>query len=158
MQITLSQGLVALVDDEDFERINKHKWYANKCGNTFYAARMIRNNDKRGVLQMQRAILLPEKGVFVDHIDGNGLNNLRNNLRLCTQAENLRNSKPIGGTSKYKGVYWHEPTKKWLAYITFNYKRKHIGLFDLESSAALAYNENAKELFGSFARLNEIPA
>ncbi len=91
---------------------------------------------------------------FVDHINGNKLDNRRENLRLCSNAENLRNSKPRGGSSKYKGVCFHNQNKNWISNITIDGKTIHIGSFDDEVSAALAYDEAAKRLHGEYARIN----
>jgi len=96
--------------------------------------------------------------LFVDHIDHNGLNNRRSNLRLCTLAQNNRNMVSRTGSSKYKGVCWHGGTKKWNAKIRLNRKCYHIGLFTDEIAAAKAYDKKAKELHGQFACLNFPPA
>lgn len=89
----------------------------------------------------------------VDHIDGNGLNNSIENLRLCTPSQNAANRPPIRGR-KYKGLY-KTRNNKWSAQITFNYKKISLGVYLTEIEAARAYNEKAKELFGEFARLND---
>ena len=91
-----------------------------------------------------------------DHIDGNGLNNQRGNLRSVTDSQNQMNRKNIRGTSKYKGVYWNKANKKWLARITINQKNIYIGYFLYEHNAAHAYNFKATELYGEYASLNPI--
>lgn len=91
---------------------------------------------------------------FVDHINGDKLDNRRANLRLCTNAENLRNGKSRGGSSQYKGVCLHKQNKNWIATIMKDGKAKHIGCFDDELSAAKAYDKAAISMHGAFARLN----
>ncbi len=103
---------------------------------------------------MHRMIMGEPKGMFVDHIDGNSQNNRRSNLRICTPAQNLQNQRPKGGTSRYKGVYFHKKDNKWMAKIGFNGKNTYLGLFEDEILAARAYDKKAKELFGEFAYLN----
>nr|WP_243767389.1 HNH endonuclease [Paenibacillus agricola] len=107
---------------------------------------------------MHRVITDAPKGYFVDHIDGNPLNNQRHNLRLCTNAQNCRNrGAPKGNTSGFKGVTWNTWNGKWQAQIGKDYKRYHAGYFESPSEAARAYNAKATELFGEYARLNVIP-
>ena len=94
--------------------------------------------------------------MVVDHIDHDGLNNCKSNLRIATLSENRRNSRKAKDTSsKYKGVSWHKNNKKWEVKIGFNYKKIHIGYFNNIKEAAEAYNKKAKELFGEFAYLNK---
>jgi len=158
-EINLTQGQVALVDDEDYEELNKYKWFAHdNYGWTFYARRTGRKADgKRYLIQMHRVILNAPKDMFVDHIDSNGLNNQRSNLRLCTNQQNNRHARPYSnGSSKFKGVCWHKRIKEWQANIRIDGKLKHIGYFKNEKDAALAYNVKALEYFGEFALPNEI--
>ncbi|MHC4574071.1 MAG: HNH endonuclease [Planctomycetota bacterium] len=103
---------------------------------------------------MHREICCAPRGVVVDHIDGNGLNNRKSNLRLCTVRQNLWNRRPAGGTSLYKGVCWRAEKKKWAARITCRDRRHHLGYFDTEMEAADAYDKKAAALFGEFAYLN----
>jgi hypothetical protein len=107
---------------------------------------------------MSRFILSAPDGKLVDHIDGNPLNNQNENLRLCTNAENCRNTKIYkNNTSGYKGVQSIGKQGKWFAIINCNRKQKYIGTFETKEEAAMAYNEYAKKLHGEFARLNVIP-
>ena len=152
--IPLTQGKVAIVDDVDFAKLSKHKWYALKMKNNWYA---VRTEGKKMIL-MHREILGLKfgDGIQSDHRNGNGLDEQRRNLRICTIAENVHNQKPkTGYTSKYKGVYWYKIGKKWRAQITFKYKKIYIGQFDNEIEAAMAYNLVAKKHFKEFAWLNK---
>ena len=145
---------VALVDDEDFERLNQYKWAVLKKKHTFYALRCISVDGKQSMRYMHCEIL---KGKGIDHKDHNGLNNQKNNLRFCTQRENNMNrSKRENTSSVYKGVSFFKESRKWRAQIMINGKVIHIGLFASEVDAAKAYNIKAIELFGEFANLNII--
>ena len=107
---------------------------------------------------MHRVILKAKKGQYVDHGDDNGLNNQRNNIRICTNSQNLQKARKKKGkaSSKYKGVHFVEMTKKWKATITTNYKFYYLGCFKTEKEAAIAYNKAAKKYYKDFARLNII--
>jgi len=157
-EIKLTKGKVALVDDEDFEELNKVKWCTVKGKNTYYAVRGVRVAElKKNIgFKMHRVVLgLTDSKIFVDHIDGNGLNNQKSNLRPSSLSENRRNSKANKtGTSIYKGVCWNTESKKWRSKITFNGKTIFIGYFLNEEECAKAYDKKAKELFGEFAYLN----
>jgi len=153
-EIKLTQGKIALVDDEDFDRLNQFKWCTLKNGNVFYATRNIRINKKQITIYMQWDIL---NGKYIDHIDNNGLNNQRINLRFCTNSQNQMNKRKRKNTSSiYKGVYFNKRDKKWMSYINIKHKFIFIGYFNLESDAAKSYNQKAIELFGEFARVNII--
>ncbi len=156
-EIKLTQGKVALVDDEDFEELNKFKWCARKDRNTYYAVR--RNKElKIGNIQMHREILkVKDKTLLVDHRDHDGLNNQKNNLRVATAAGNSKNRQSRkGSASKYLGVYWAVNNNKWLASIRNNGKNIYLGYFINELDAAIAYNIAAVEIHGEFANLNII--
>lgn len=153
VKIPLSKGQFALIDYEDFELVSKYKWYAKKSKNTYYAVCSV---DK--YLKMHRLILgLSDTSVFADHINGNGIDNRRSNLRSATPTQNSMNrSSAKNSSSKYKGVYWDEDRRKWASCMKSNGKTIYIGRFDNESEAALAYNKKATEVQGEFARLNII--
>lgn len=145
-----------LVDDGDFELLNKWRWLGDRIGNTYYVKRRDYTNGPPGKMTyMHRVILNPKKGMHVDHKDRNGLNNRRNNLRECTRSQNMVNQKPQkNGSSKYLGVGWDKARGKWKAQVCKDYKHTMIGRFDTEREAALAYDKKAKELHGEFARIN----
>ena len=104
---------------------------------------------------MHRLILNAPKGLVVDHINGNGLDNRKANLRLCTPAQNACNVRPRPGeTSKYKGVAFIKRERRWQVRISFRNKRKWIGYFDTEIDAARAYDQAARRLHKEFASLN----
>lgn len=153
-EIILTQGKVALVDDEDFEWLNKVKWHARKGPATYYAARGVNTKGKIKIILMHRVIMNAPKGMQVDHKDRNGLNCQKSNMRNCTHGQNQMNK--VGwGASRYKGVsFWQRGRGKVL--IKAKIKKEYLGLFPTEEAAALAYNERAKELFGEFAKLNII--
>lgn len=157
-RIPLTQGQYAIVDPDDFERLNKHKWHAKKFKNSYYAARSVRIAAKRRVpVQMHREIIDPPDHLYVDHINRNGLDNRKANLRLATCAQNVINRAIIkrrNSPSKYKGVTWHKHRKKWQAQICYDGKHKTVGYFDDEFEAAKTYDQAAKKHHGEFAVLN----
>jgi len=131
-EIKLTKGKVALVDDNDYEWINQWKWYANKIGNTYYALRTSREDDRRVEVCMHRKILGLEfgDGLVTDHINRNGLDNQRENLRITNKAGNAHNSKlPISNTSGYKGISWNKRDKYYETYIAINGKRIRLGYY-----------------------------
>lgn len=157
-EIPLTQGKVALVDDEDFDYLNQWKWQAQKSRYTYYAQRAIKLNNKRTKIMMHRLILNVHNLLKTDHINMNGIDNRKENLRICTASENGRNSNSHkNSSSEFKGVHWHKGIKKYVALIRINCNRTHLGCFNSEVSAARAYNEAAKKYHGEFARLNLIP-
>lgn len=155
-EIKITRNRVALVDDEDYGYLNQHKWTAqrNRNGGVYYAVRRIGNKH----ISMHRVIMkITDPKIFVDHIDHEGLNNRKYNLRLCSNSDNKKNVRSrIGSTSKYLGVNWHKPLNKWRAGIKFNGKNIHLGYSHDEKEAALLYNKFAKKYHGEFANLNSI--
>lgn len=151
MRIPLTKGKFAKVSDEDYTFLMNWKWYHVRMKDKEYAYR----KEKGRSVPMHRELLKAQKGKVVDHINHNGLDNRRENLRVCTYSQNLMNMRKTRGSSKYKGVSFHKRAKKWMAYIKKG-DRKHIGYFDDEISAAKAYNEEARRIFGRFALLNNI--
>jgi len=158
-KIKLTQGKVALVDDADFEWLNKFNWCAmNNHGRGWYAVRSARDaNGKRYGIYMHRQIAGARPGQRADHKDGNGLHNWQANLRICTRSQNHANSqKQAGCSSQYKGVHWNKWHGKWQVQIMVRGKALWLGYFDDELMAARAYNKTAQEHFGEFARLNVV--
>lgn len=156
-QIPLTMGLFALIDDDDFDKINAHKWFARKSSNTFYAATWTGDWRDRKMLHMHHLVSgTPEKGYCIDHKDGNGLNNQKANHRLCTIAQNSKNRRSYG-TSRFLGVSYMKANKKWRSYIQVNGQNKYLGIFLSQHEAALAYNNAAIKYHGEFAKLNVLP-
>lgn len=159
-EIELTQGKVAIVDDKDFGWLNKWKWYAHGKGNLYYARRNENAVYKNKTIRMHRLILECHghnlRGLGVDHVNHNGLDNRLNNLRPADQSQNNQNKSCARGLSSYKGVYLHSMGQKWRANIRKNGRRIHLGLFEKEEDAAKAYNQAALKLFGEFACLNNI--
>lgn len=149
-KIPLTRSKFALVDDEDFDYLNQWKWHANPTRSGLYARRTGPRPAKRQIYMHREIMKCPDE-MCVDHIDGNTLNNQKHNLRICTTNENIYNAKPkLCTSSKYKGVYFHQQAGKWATEIQHNY----LGLFENEVDAAVAYDREAKRLFGNFAKLN----
>lgn len=153
MIILLTKGKTSVIDTIDSD-ISRVKWYAQKSLRTYYAVRhgWDKKLKKDFRVLMHREIMSCPKGFVVDHIDGNGLNNQRSNLRICTSIENSYNRK-INIKLKYKGVVFNG--KKYIASIWFKKKRIHLGCFNTEIEAANCYNISAIKYHGKFARLNK---
>jgi hypothetical protein len=154
MIIELTKGYSTVVDDDVSAEILQKKYCAIICGgNKVYAVTNIKGKTKA----LHRIITNAPKGMVVDHINGDTLDNRKENLRLCLHKENVRNQKlHPDKLQKYKGVDLMKLRNKYRARIVKDYKNIHIGLFDTPEEAAFAYNEKAKELFGEFAYLNII--
>lgn len=160
-EIKFKNGLRAFIDDEDFELVDKFTWYCEAHGRTFRSFAVkdknIEGKRTRKKIFLHRFILKAEKGQIIDHIDGNALNNQRSNLRFCTHAQNIMNGpRRLGSSSKYLGVSWYKLNGKWKSQIQHNGKNFHIGTYDSEIEAALAYNVAASFAFREFARLNVV--
>lgn len=151
-EIALTQGKIALVDEADYDTVAKYKWSAYRRGRTFYAETASRKPDGTPTtLQMHRLILSSAPRVGVDHIDGDGLNNQRHNLRPASNAENQRNSRRrTDNTTGYKGVTRRRA--RFRAQIRVDGKRIYLGSFDTPQAAYEAYCRAASELHGEFAR------
>ena len=142
-EIKLTQGLNTQVDDKDFDRLNQFKWYAHKSRHVYYARRMSPTiNRKRHTINMHHEILgKPPAGLVSDHIDGDGLKNLRNNLRFVTNRQNCQNRKHTTKTSQYPGVCWHKQNKKWHAQMYVNGNWNNLGFFASETEAFEVYRK-----------------
>jgi len=157
-QIPLTQGNFAIVDDADYEWLNQYKWHSVFRKTVTYAAHPLpRGLGPRKRWRMHRLILGLKfnDGTTVDHINRNGLDNRRCNLRLCTPSQNGMNSPPEPGyTSKYKGVSWDKISSKWYSQIAVDAKTYNLGRFENETDAAKAYDAKVTELCDEFAYLN----
>jgi hypothetical protein len=150
-RIPLTQGRFACVDPEDYAALARYKWCASRQSNTFYAVR----SEGGKQLRMHRVIMNAPDGLVVDHINHDGENNLKRNLRLCTKQQNARNQRPHkNGSSQFAGICWHKSERKWYARITDHGRQRSLGLFADERAAARARDDAAAALWGPFAHLN----
>lgn len=151
-EIPLSRGLHALVDIEDVPLVGEQNWYANPNLNTFYAVRNQYNEAPRK-LRMHHLMLPPKQGFVVDHINQNGLDNRRRNLRYATHGQNIANGTHSRRRfGRLKGAF-KLPTGRWRASITYQGATKHLGVFDTEEEAHAAYAEVAKQVHGTFTNV-----
>lgn len=149
--IPLTQNKIALVSDEDFEELSKYKWHLHTTKFGDYART---SNPKR---YMHTFLMNPGHGYEVDHQDGDGLNNQRSNMRICTSSQNKANQKVRSdNVSGFKGVSWDKSREKWLAQTHYKGKYKYIGRFANKLEAVNAYNTTVIELFGDFAKVNRV--
>jgi hypothetical protein len=156
-EIPLTQGKVALVDDESYQELNRYKWTLAKRENgNAYAVRETKTDGSCRQVYMHRVLLGVGPGESVDHRDGNGLNNTFSNLRRCNQQQNGANQglRQKQKTSQYKGVYWDKAHGFWCASIGKLYGHRFLGFFSDECEAARAYDVAAMAQWGEFARLN----
>jgi len=171
MKIPLTQNKFAIIDKEDFLLISKYKWHYRKSGKTKekngYAEHSIFDKEyykkfhktRNKNLFMHNLIIPHSVGMQVDHINRNGLDNRRKNLRVGTISQNYANfPKKKGTNSKYRGVSFlkRKNGRQWQASTTLNGKGVYIGIYETEKEAALAYNQFAKKVFKDFAQLNEV--
>lgn len=151
-EIPLTRGMVAIVDDDWYEMLSLVKWAASKRG---YARRSSTYNGNNYCEPMHRVILDAPRSIAVDHINNNRLDNRRSNLRFSdAKGNNGNQSIRVGGTSKFKGVHFSPAKNRWIAQISRDGRRIHIGTFTSEDEAAIAYNLAALAHFGDFAKLN----
>ncbi len=145
-EIPLTQGQVALVDDDDFEKICQFKWCAAKYTHLFYATSRYRDEEgKYKNIKMHRLILNAKPNEIVDHIDGNGLNNQKSNLRIVSRRQNAQN-RHRPKSSQYPGVYWNKEKQKWNARINYGHKCVRLGYFKNEIDAFRAYYDEVLKL------------
>ena len=154
--ISLTQGFFALLDDEDFDRTSAFKWSATRAGKTVYGVRKVRTVSGRTTSQLMHRFIMDVTNpkINVDHVDHNGLNCQKHNLRLCVRGENTVNAHKTRGASKYKGVGWDAERRLWRACIRVHGKSIHLGRFADEVEAALIYDAAARSAFGEFALCN----
>lgn len=153
-EIPLTQGLIAIVDDADYDRVKAAgKWSLRRDGDRSYAYRHVRRPDGKRTTTTLHAFITGYP--LTDHRNGDGLDNRRCNLRSATVAENGRNRRmSANNTSGFRGVYWRKSKGKWEASIGHLGRQPHLGAFDSAEEAARAYDEAARVLHGEFARLN----
>jgi HNH endonuclease len=154
-EIPLTRGKVALVDDEDYESLIQWKWLVRYHRKTCYARRIDRHTGKPITIHMHREILGVKPNQQVDHINGNGLDNRRSNLRIAGHAQNLWNrGRTRKNSSGFKGVHWVERLNKWCVQVQANGKARCLGWFVDLYDAASAYDLEALKLHGEFAHVN----
>lgn len=151
-EILLTQGKVAIVDDNKYDLVSRYKWHAMRSGNTWYAGR----EENGTTLLLHRFLTSAPDNIMVDHKDGDGLNCTDKNMRFATRSQNQHNRTKNKGknSSIYKGVFWCSTRKKWASSIKANCKDHKLGYFDSEIAAANAYDKKAIELHGEFAKVN----
>lgn len=144
------------MDDDDFEKVSIYSWYSLKG----YAARTGTRPGEPHTILLHHVVTGADYKYIVDHINGDTLDNRKEKLRVVSVQQNNFNKSVNKNkeSSKYKGVFWSKEKNLWLSLIKLNRKSNHLGYFDSELDAATAYNENAKILFGEYARLNDAPA
>jgi hypothetical protein len=154
MELVLSNGMKVLYDEVDHDAVMRVKWYAVRSKRTYYAETARYFISGRRVRGMHHLIMQPPQGMVVDHVNGNGLDNRRANLRICTPNQNRRNTRSYTGSSRYKGVAFHKRDRRWAAHICANGRDIWLGYHKTEEGAALAYNAAAVRYHGNFAALN----
>lgn len=156
-RIKLTRGKNAIVDVEDFERLNQYKWHCTHYG---YAKRAVPNRTGKGRRQvavyMHKMVCPAPDGMIVDHINRNSLDNRKVNLRAATQRQNVWNRKfnRKRGKSRYNGIRWDKNREKWQVRLTINGRRESFGYYADEIEAAKAYDRVAKKYRGEYAFLN----
>jgi hypothetical protein len=144
-----------LVSPEDEHFLSEYTWRAEPDKRTFYAVATTRGGGKRTTIRLHRLIVEARPGQQIDHVNGNGLDCRRENLRLCSTRQNCHNKRhKLNGTSRFKGVSWSKRSQLWQAQININGKPTHLGFFTNETAAAMSYDSFALEHFGAFALLN----
>jgi len=157
-KILLTQGKFAIVDAEDYAQLNRHKWHVLKKGCTYYVGRMISCNGRQITRYMHQDIIFTPKGMQINYINHNGLDNRKANLCIRTHQQRNFARRPMANKmSGFKGICWNSYHHKWQARITCDYKRHFLGYFDDEIKAADIYDAKAIELFGDSCYLNFPP-
>ena len=154
VEIPLTRGHVCIVDRADYEAFNlqDYKWEAQKSGHKFYALHRKQRNKKVERLLMHRIIMEPGDLQQIDHINGNGLDNRRSNLRICDARHNAANKHVVWGESKFRGVW--KRGDKWESALRWKDEKHQLGVFDNEVDAAIAFDKKLMSLAGEFANTN----
>jgi hypothetical protein len=156
-ELSLPSGPVALIDDEDWPLVKGYRWFAMPARRTIYVAATPYRDGRTTTVRLHRLLMAPGPGLWVDHINGDGLDNRRANLRAVTRGQNAINRRTgTNNTSGFKGVSWHPEMKRWRADISVGGKRRHLGTFARPEEAAAAYNAAALTAWGPLARLNTL--
>jgi hypothetical protein len=151
-EIQLTRGAVTLVDDDDYDRLNVHKWHLHSDG---YAVRNISlGHSKQTQVKMHRVIMNASNDVEVDHINRVRLDNRKCNLRIVTRTQNMHNCGRKGGKAGYKGVFKITHGDRWYTQIGFQGKTIYLGSFDTKEEAAQMYDLAAIFFYGEYARFN----
>lgn len=157
-EIQLTKGETAIVDADDYDRVSIYRWHVSRNSRIHYARRsgVDPKTGKKTTQYLHRFILDYHGQSQIDHIDNDGLNCRKYNLRVATVSQNQMNrySRNKNNTSGYKGISWHAGAGRWRARVHINGRRKHIGFFGSPEAAAKAYDTVIKEMHGDFARLN----
>ena len=152
--VPLTQGREAIIDVADVPLVEGFNWFASVRKNTVYAQRIDRSSHKRRAVYMHRALMCEPSGLHIDHIDGDGLNNCRHNIRVATSAQNSQNKRlAVCNTSGMKGVSREKTTDKWRAQIVVHGKHVSIGRFATPEAAHDAYCKASARLHGEFGRV-----
>jgi hypothetical protein len=149
--VPLTKGYEAIIDAKDALYVGAWNWHANVKENTVYARRQDYSSGSQKTVMMHAFLLRPKNGLCVDHVNGNGLDNRRENLREANAFQNAYNSKRCKvNTSMHKGVHWVATHNKWRAMIRHRTKRIFIGYFNCPGAAGIAYAAASKRLHGDF--------
>lgn len=150
-KIALSKGLFATVDASDFLQLSKWKWYANNIGHKTYACRTVKKGGRQ-TLYMHKEIIGTPVGLVTDHINGNGLDNRRSNLRVCSRRENLLNrGEQTNNSSGISGVSFEKKSQKWESYLHHYGKKISLGRYSEKEEAVKARTEGIKKWYNDFA-------
>lgn len=156
--ISLNKGNCTIVDNDEYEKFGNLTWFiCNGYAKRSFRLKSVERSKSNRQAHLHREILNAPKGMCIDHINGDKLDNRKSNLRLCTNQENIRNSKVmIKNTSGFKGVSWMKSKSKWRARIKVNMREIHLGLFASKLDAVRCYNKGAKRYFSDFAYINKV--
>ena len=151
--VPLTRGYEAIIDAADVGKVERYVWHAMVKSHTVYAVRSDYSTGKMQKIGMHRAIAGAEEMQIVDHIDGNGLNNRRANVRIASVSQNCMNRKRAkNNTAKFKGVTYHAKDQKWWARIMANGRRVSLGYFETAAEAGAAYGHASNLMHGEFGR------